>query len=94
MLAEIEQGNSFFTELGEVNRPQIVDILNNYAAFYSITKINQFSEATTITATAFTFTSRYSLDVFHGIMPDSGAAGILTAGELQLRALQKLLPGI
>jgi hypothetical protein len=40
MLAEIEQGNSFFTELGEVNRQQIVDILNNYAAFYSITKIN------------------------------------------------------
>ena len=27
-------------------------------------------------------------------MPDSGAAGILTAGELQLRALQKLLPSI
>ena len=40
--------------------------------------------------TVFTFEGRYSSDVFHGIMPDTGASGISTAGEPQLQALQKI----
>ena len=42
-----------------------------------------------------TFTlDRYSADEFHGIMPDSGAAGISSAGEQQVLALQKLDPTV
>jgi hypothetical protein len=37
----------------------------------------------------FTFKERYSLAKFQGIMPDTGAAGISTAGEPQFLALQK-----
>jgi hypothetical protein len=33
---------------------------------------------------------RYSSETFQGIMPDSGAAGVSTAGEPQFQALQKL----
>ncbi len=36
---------------------------------------------------SFIFKERYFLEVFQGIMPDTGAAGISTAGEPQLRAL-------
>jgi hypothetical protein len=37
----------------------------------------------------FTFKERYSLAKFQGIMPNTGAAGISTAGEPQFLALQK-----
>lgn len=39
---------------------------------------------------SFTFEGRYSEHVFQGIMPDTGAAGISTAGRPQFVALQKL----
>ena len=38
--------------------------------------------------------TRYSSELFHGIMPDTGAAGISTAGEPQYLALQKLDPTV
>jgi len=42
-----------------------------------------------------TFTlDRYSSETFQGIMPDSGAAGVSTAGEPQFEALKKLFPSI
>ncbi len=40
---------------------------------------------------AFTL-DRYSSEIFQGIMPDSGAAGVSTAGEPQFQALRKLFP--
>jgi hypothetical protein len=43
---------------------------------------------------AFTFDNCYSLYEFQGIMPDSGAAGISSAGEPQVQALQKKNPTI
>ena len=46
------------------------------------------------TAAAFTFESRYSSERFQGIMPDSGAAGISTAGQAQVDALLRLFPDI
>ncbi|TVY52702.1 hypothetical protein LCER1_G008679 [Lachnellula cervina] len=42
---------------------------------------------------AFTFEDRYA-SVFQGIMPDSGAAGISTAGANQVAAIQKLFPNL
>jgi hypothetical protein len=45
-------------------------------------------------SSAFTFDNRYSSYEFQGIMPDSGAAGISSAGEPQVQALQKKDPTI
>jgi len=42
---------------------------------------------------AFTL-DRYSSEIFQGIMPNSGAAGVSTAGEPQFQALRKLFPSI
>jgi hypothetical protein len=41
---------------------------------------------------AFTFNNCYSSNIFQGIMPDSGAAGVLTARNPQFLILQKLDP--
>jgi hypothetical protein len=40
----------------------------------------------------FTFDDCYSSNTFQGIMPDSGAVGVLTAGNPQFLILQKLNP--
>ena len=42
----------------------------------------------------FTFNSRYSSETFQGIMPDTGASGISTAGYPQYLALQKSFPEV
>jgi hypothetical protein len=49
----------------------------------------QLYEAKEDKTSVFTFEERYSSNEFQGIMPDSGAAGISTAGEPQFLALQK-----
>ena len=38
--------------------------------------------------------NRYSSETFQGILPDTGAAGVSTAGEPQFRALQRQDPSI
>ena len=40
----------------------------------------------------FTLDSRYSAHLFEGIMPDTGAAGVSTAGKTQVTALQRIQP--
>ncbi len=72
----------FITELGEVNSIQTVFILNNQSAYYTFTKHNTFvPKKQTIVNSAFIFNNQYLLYKFHSIMPDSRAAGILSAGE-------------
>jgi hypothetical protein len=77
--------DNYVTELREINRPETVTILNNYSVFYSLTKTNVFNLPAE--PSAFTFDSRYSSETFQGIMPDSGAAGVSTAGQPQFTAL-------
>ncbi|KIM93291.1 hypothetical protein OIDMADRAFT_138097 [Oidiodendron maius Zn] len=80
----------FLTELGEVKGLETVAILNNQSAMHLITRTDMFRTENS----AFTVSGRYSSDVFQGIMPDSGAAGVSTAGEPQFRALQRIDPTI
>jgi hypothetical protein len=80
--------NQFFTEFGEVDGTQIIAVLNDQSVFHSITKSDVFNELKE--SSTFSFDNRYSASVFHGIMPDTGAAGVSTAGEPQVRALQQL----
>jgi hypothetical protein len=80
--------NQYFTEYGEVDGTQIVAVLNDQSTLHSITKSDIFNEPKE--SSTFSFDIRYSANVFHGIMPDTGAAGVSTVGEPQVRALQQL----
>jgi len=44
-----------------------------------ITKLDIFNELKE--SSAFSFNNRYSANVFYGIMPDTGAAGVSIVGE-------------
>ena len=47
--------------------------------FYFIIKSNIFNKLKE--SSVFSFNNRYLANVFHSIMPDTGAAGVSTAGE-------------
>jgi hypothetical protein len=77
-----EPYDNFLTDLGEINGAQTVAILNDQSAFHAITGKDIFSEPLQPSETSvFTFDDRYSSNIFQGIMPDSGAAGVSTAGQ-------------
>jgi hypothetical protein len=84
---------AYMTELGEIDDVQTVFILNDHSVYHIFTKDNIFKLSSTQNSqtifSAFTFDNRYSSYEFQGIMPDSGAAGISSAGEPQVQALQK-----
>ena len=48
--------------------------------FYSITKLDVFNELKE--SSMFSFNNKYSANIFHSIMPDTGAAEISIVGEL------------
>jgi hypothetical protein len=59
-----------------------VAILNNQSVYHAFTKDNVFEQQVDKhTTDVFTFKGRYSSDTFQGIMPDTGAFGVLSAGE-------------
>ena len=76
---EEELYNNYFTRLGEIDRVEIVAILNDQSALYCITKTDFFKELSK--NATFTFNDWYSSNIFQGIMPDSRATEVLTAGE-------------
>jgi hypothetical protein len=82
--------DQFTTELGEVHGSDTLAILQDQSTCHALTKIDPTDQKVTEPASAFTFDTRYGATVFQGIMPDSGAAGVSTAGELQFQALQKI----
>ena len=77
-----EEYGTYFTEFGEVNSIQTVAILNDQSTQYAVTGEDIFkAPLLQLPETlVFTFKDRYSSEVFQGIMPDSGAVGVLTAG--------------
>jgi hypothetical protein len=83
----------YLTDFGEINGTQAISILNDQSAYHMFTKDDVFEssdkQAQLPTSSTFTLDNRYSSYEFHGIMPDSGAAGISSAGEQQVLALQK-----
>jgi hypothetical protein len=78
---------AYATELGEINGIQTVSILNDHSVYHVFTRDDMFKLSSTHkppVSSAFTFDNRYSSYEFQGIMPDSGAAGISSAGEPQV----------
>ncbi|TAQ84457.1 hypothetical protein B7494_g7204, partial [Chlorociboria aeruginascens] len=84
---------TFLTELGSIDGRKLVSIRNDQAAYHALTKDDKFQQTKVQDSSTFTF-DRYSSDKFQGIMPDSRAAGISSAGEPQSLALQKENPNI
>ena len=83
---------TFMTEFGNVNGYELLSTLDNQAVVHATTKENFFQKPQN--TEIFTFEDRYSSDTFQGIMPDSGASGVSTAGEPQVEALMKLDPQV
>jgi hypothetical protein len=76
-----------------VNGHAITTILSNAATAHAITGIDPYDETkVTEEPCMFTFDLRYGVHTFQGIMPDTGAAGISTAGKTQVIALQQIQP--
>ena len=71
----------YFTEFGEVNGTQTIAILNDQSTQYVVTGEDIFKvlPLQLLETLVFTFKDRYLLEVFQGIILDSGAIGILTA---------------
>jgi hypothetical protein len=91
----------YITELGEIDGIKTVSILNDHSAYHAFTRDdmsdthNPFPKLDLENEpSAFTFNDCYSSYEFQGILPDSGAAGISSAGEPQVLALQKRGPTI
>lgn len=74
----------FLTEFGPIDPKKAMSVLNNQSTLHAITKYRLGDNS------VFTIASRYSSLEFHGIMPDTGASGVSTAGEPQVQALQKI----
>jgi hypothetical protein len=85
------ESENYTTELGDINGIETMEILSNQSAFYSITKTDVFNEKSNPDEPHSAFVlDRYLSEIFQGIIPDSRAAGVSTAGEPQVTALQKL----
>jgi hypothetical protein len=80
--------DQYLTELSEVNSIQTIAILNNQFIFHFITKSDIFNKPKE--SSIFSFNNRYSVNVFHSIMPDTRATGVSTVGKPQVQALQQL----
>lgn len=85
---EDQNPEQFHTALGEINGLKTVSFLEDQTVTHVMTRNDMFHDP--YGNSVFTFEGRYSSETFQGIMPDTGAAGISTAGEPQLQALQKL----
>ncbi len=81
-----------FTEAGEIDCVRAITALQDQSYEHALTKIDPFQNKaeTNSNSEVFTFADRYAAETFQGIMPDSGASGVSTVGEPQLRALQRI----
>ncbi|KAI0990850.1 hypothetical protein K3495_g17337, partial [Podosphaera aphanis] len=96
-----DEETQFFTEFGTLDDDNAISTLatlNDLTVFHAATGVDPF-ETSTKTSTPSSVlevfnANRYNDQTFHGFLPDTGAAGVSTAGHLQVKALQKELPRI
>jgi hypothetical protein len=91
---EKEFHNQFLTTCGPVNSQITTTMLNNAAAMHEFTGVDPYNQQAQEKSHLFTFYSRYDANTFQDTMPDTGAAGVFTAGEPQVKALQKRFPKV
>jgi hypothetical protein len=88
------QHTQYLTDYGPIDGNNTVAILNEQAALHGFTKADIFNQEPLEPANQFYFKDYYFSETFQGIMPDTGAAGVSTAGEEQYKALQKKDPTV
>jgi len=71
--------NQYFTKYSKVNGTQTVTILNNQFTLHFTIKLDIFNKLKE--SSMFSFNNRYLVNVFYGIIPDTGAAGVSIVGE-------------
>ena len=69
--------DQYFTKYSKVDGTQTVAVLNNQFMLHSIIKSDIFNKLKE--NSAFSFNNRYLVNIFHDIMPDTGAAEVSTA---------------
>jgi hypothetical protein len=85
----------FLTICGPIDGQIIIILLDNAVAAHGITGIDSFEERKPRKEShLFVFYSKYDGNIFQGIMPNTGAAGIFIAGEPQVKALQLKFPNV
>jgi hypothetical protein len=67
---------------GPIDGQATIAMLNNAATLHALTGEDPYREKARKKSHLFTFYSRYDGEIFQGIIPDTGAAGTSTAGEL------------
>ncbi|KAI1002437.1 hypothetical protein K3495_g5767 [Podosphaera aphanis] len=81
----------YFTEFGAIDGTSMITELQNQPTFHAITGIDKFNpNRSPNDSETFMINDRYS-SVFQGILSDTGAAGVSTAGIEQTKALQRQL---
>ncbi|EFQ93714.1 hypothetical protein PTT_08811, partial [Pyrenophora teres f. teres 0-1] len=84
---QLDTKHQFLTATyGTVDGETMVRNLNNTAALHAITKIDLYAgnDIAKEASHLFTLDHRYGREQFQGIMPDTGAAGVSTAGKQQI----------
>ena len=90
----------FSTEYANINGKEVVSVLQDRSTYHAFTSHDPYEdrpikETPVKDNEVATFLSeRYSDENFYGIMPDTGAAGVSSAGMPQCTALQRLFPSI
>ncbi|KAF7926616.1 hypothetical protein EAE99_005811 [Botrytis elliptica] len=89
------QFETHFTEIGSVNGAYVAELLGRQSLMHTYLQNDQFNqsyekyEKSDDSNEVFQFQDRYSANTFQGIIPDTGASGVSTAGEFQVQALER-----
>ncbi|EKD20762.1 hypothetical protein MBM_01444 [Drepanopeziza brunnea f. sp. 'multigermtubi' MB_m1] len=81
----------FHTSIRKINRGEVAAKLTNLSTYYAFTKSDLYAPIPHVPPSECLLNERYDSEVFHGIILDTGAAFVSSAGEKQVEALKKLL---
>jgi hypothetical protein len=87
------ENNQFFTEFGTVNPNELITALYDNTVYHALTAHLPDNSKAEDESESFV-SSRYDNQIFYGILIDTGAAGVSTAGIQQVRSLQRRMPSI
>ncbi|KID80949.1 hypothetical protein MGU_11643 [Metarhizium guizhouense ARSEF 977] len=85
---------SFFTKASMPNVDDVLGALQDQAFRHAFLKDDPYNDGERPDNNTFISEDRYSNETFRGILPDTGASGVSSAGHLQVQALQKVQPSL
>ncbi|EXU94591.1 hypothetical protein X797_012339 [Metarhizium robertsii] len=85
---------SFFTKAPTPRSEDVLAALQDQAFRHALLKDDPSNEVEKPDDNAFISDDRYSSETFRGILPDTGASGVSSAGFPQVQALQRLQPSL